>query len=73
MKKTLSIINLDCANCALKLERALSKIDGVNNVTVNFFAQKILIDFNDDMIEVVKENVYAVTQKTLKGVKILNF
>ena len=32
MKKVVRIKNLDCANCAAALERAVAKIDGVNSV-----------------------------------------
>lgn len=48
MTKTYRVHNLDCANCAAKVERAISKIDGVNSASVNFFAQKITIDVSDD-------------------------
>ena len=44
MKKTFSLDNLDCANCAAKMEKAISKIDGVQSATVSFFAQKLVVD-----------------------------
>lgn len=47
MTKTYRVHNLDCANCAAKLERALNKLDGVNSASVNFFAQKITVDADD--------------------------
>ena len=52
MVKTYKVANLDCANCAAKLERALSKIDGVNSAAVNFFAQKITLDIEDGRVEI---------------------
>ncbi len=55
MVKTYKVANLDCANCAAKLERALSKIDGVNSAAVNFFAQKITLDIEDGVIADVKK------------------
>ncbi len=51
MVKTYKVANLDCANCAAKLERALSKIDGVNSAAVNFFAQKITLDIEDGRVD----------------------
>lgn len=58
MRKTYKI-EVDCANCAAKIEDAVKKIDGIGDAVVNFMMQKIIIDFDDisekDMIkEVVK-------------------
>ena len=36
MKKTIKLIDLDCANCAAKIENAVKKLDGVTDVTVSF-------------------------------------
>ena len=36
MKKTFRMTDLDCANCAAKMENAIKKIDGVTNASVNF-------------------------------------
>ena len=35
MKKTIKLIDLDCANCAAKIENAVKKIDGVTNASVS--------------------------------------
>ena len=56
MKKTYKI-EVDCANCAAKIEDAVKKIDGIGDAVVNFMMQKIIIDFDDisekDMIKAV--------------------
>ena len=44
---------VDCANCAQKLEDALRKIDGVQEVTVNFITQKLTLVADDDRFEEV--------------------
>ena len=36
MKKTFKLIDLDCANCAAKMEAAIKKLDGVTNTTISF-------------------------------------
>lgn len=59
MKKRFALKDLDCANCAAKMEAAIKKIDGVNDAAVSFMAQKMTIDaddarFNDIMDEVVQ-------------------
>ena len=46
MKKTYKI-DVDCANCALKMEDAAKKTAGVKEATVNFMTQKIIIEFED--------------------------
>ena len=44
MKKTYRI-EVDCANCANKMEAAASRVPGIAKVTVNFMAQKMVVDF----------------------------
>ena len=58
MKKTYKLIDLDCANCAAKMERAIKKIDGVNDASVSFIAQKLTIDADDGRFdEIMREAV----------------
>ncbi len=61
MKKTFKLIDLDCANCAAKMETAIKKIDGVNNATVSFMTQKMTIEADDDKFdEIVKKAVECI-------------
>ena len=61
MKKVFKLIDLDCANCATKMERAISQIDGVTKATVSFMAQKLTIEGDDARFdEIVKEAVKCV-------------
>ena len=58
MKKTFKMIDLDCANCAAKMEDAIKKIDGVANASVNFMTQKMTLEADDARFdEIVKEAV----------------
>ena len=50
MKKSYKLQDLDCANCAAKMETAINKIDGVNKATVSFMTQKLTIDAADERI-----------------------
>lgn len=65
MKKTYRI-EVDCANCANKMEEAAGKIPGIADVTVNFMTQKMIVDFADgaDADTVMKQVV-----KTCKKVE----
>lgn len=59
MKKTYRI-EVDCANCAAKMERAIEKIEGVKNVSISFLTQKINIEADDErFVEIMQEAVKA--------------
>ena len=56
MKKTIKLIDLDCANCAAKIENAVKKIEGVTNASVSFMAQKMTLEApNDKFAQVLEE------------------
>ena len=58
MKKVFRLEDLDCANCAAKMERAVAGIKGVNSVSVSFLTQKMTLDAEDERFdEIVKEAV----------------
>ena len=54
---------VDCANCAAKGEEAVKKIDGVNDATVNFMAQKMVLDADDARFDEILQEVIAVAKK----------
>ena len=63
MKKKFKLIDLDCANCAAKMEEAIRKIDGVNDVSVSFLTQKMMIEADDDRFDdVVAEAVKCIAK-----------
>jgi copper chaperone CopZ len=56
MKKTFKMIDLDCANCAAKMEEGIKKIKGVQDATISFMAQKITIEAEEnDFPRILKE------------------
>ena len=63
MKKRYKPTDLDCANCAAKMENAIKKIDGVNDATVSFMAQKMTIDAEDERFDDIMQEVVAVCKK----------
>ncbi len=63
MEKIFRIKNLDCANCALKLEKKLSKIKGIESVEVNFLAQKITICGNKEVFESKMDEIRKICKK----------
>ena len=58
MKKTFKLVDLDCANCAQKMEDAINKLHGVT-ATVSFMAQKLTIEA-DDVDSIMKDVVKCV-------------
>lgn len=61
MKKVFKLVDLDCANCAAKMERAINQIDGVQKATVSFMAQKLTLEADDARFDdIVKEMVKCV-------------
>ena len=62
MKKTYKI-EVDCANCANKMEYAAKKTAGVKSATVNFMTQKMNVEFEDG------QDPAAVMQAVLKNCK----
>ena len=63
MKKRFAMKNLDCANCAAKMEAAIGKIDGVQSVSVNFLTQKLTLEAPDDRFDEILELAAAACKK----------
>ena len=62
MKKTYKI-EVDCANCANKMEQATKKTPGVANAVVNFMTQKMTVEFTEG------QDPAAVMKQVLKNCK----
>lgn len=71
MKKKFKLQDLDCANCAAKMEEAIKKIDGVNDATVSFMTQKLTIDAADDRFDAIMDEVEKVCAKVEPDTKIV--
>ena len=71
MKKKLKMNNLDCANCAMKMQEAISKLDGVNDVQINFMFKKMTIDADDERFDEIIKLAESECKKFEKNVSIL--
>lgn len=61
MKKKFKMDNIDCANCAMKMEEAIRKIDGVESANINFMLQKLTLEANEeDFEEIIKKAKIAI-------------
>lgn len=54
---------VDCANCAAKIEDAIRGIDGVQDVTLNFITQKLTIVADDDKFDEILKTAVAKARK----------
>lgn len=57
MRKSFRLDEIDCANCALKLQDALAQVEGVESVSVNFLTQKLTLTAADDRFDAVLDQV----------------
>ncbi len=71
MKKAFKLEDLDCANCAAKMEDAINKINGVKKATVSFMMQKMTIDAEDDSFDDILKEAVAVVAKVEPDCKII--
>ena len=65
MKKTIKLQNLDCANCASKIENTIAKLDGVINVKVNFMGQRMILETADDRFD----NIFSDAKKAARRIE----
>ena len=63
MKKKFKLMDLDCANCAAKIEDAIKKLDGVNDATVSFMMQKLTLDADDDRFDEILNEAAEICMK----------
>lgn len=63
MKKKFKLDEVDCANCAAKMEDAIRKIDGVKEVSVNFMTQKMTLEAEDESFETILDGACKVIAK----------
>ena len=71
MKKKFKLQDLDCANCAAKMEAAIRKLPGVNDAAVSFLAQKLTLDADDERFEEILDQAVKICKKVEPDCKIL--
>ncbi len=71
MKKVIKLRDLDCANCAAKMENAIKKIDGVQDATVSFLTQKMTLTADDSRFEEILDEVVRVCRRVEPDCEIL--
>lgn len=63
MKKVINLEDLDCANCAAKMECAVKKVEGVTNANVNFMMQRMTVEIDSENPQAVLAEIKKVCKK----------
>ena len=71
MKKVYRMEELDCANCARKMQDAIRRIKGVESVTINFFTQKMTLEAEDSRFEEIIQEAQKVCRRVEPDCRIL--
>lgn len=71
MKKVFKLEDLDCANCAAKMEAAIKKLPGVTNATVSFMTQKLSIEADDAVFDEVVQAVVKCIAKVEPDCRVI--
>ncbi len=71
MKKKFKLVDLDCANCAAKMEDGIKKIEGVKDANVSFMTQKMTIEAEDAVFDEVMKKVVDVCRKVEPDCQII--
>lgn len=71
MKKSFQLTDLDCANCAQKMEDAIRKLDGVQDAEVSFLMQKLTLTADDDRFDEILKKVVKTCRKVEPDCRIV--
>lgn len=71
MKKTYILEDLDCANCAAKIEEEVGKLDGVHQSTVTLLTQKLVIEVDEDKAKGILKDIKKIVKKFEPDVEVV--
>ncbi len=71
MKKSFKIEDLCCANCAAKLEEAISKIEAVNKVSLNYIAEKLTIEAEEEDFDAIMKECVRLAKRIEPDCRII--
>ena len=71
MRKVFKLEDLDCANCAAKMERAILKIEGVSFASVSFLTQKMTIEAEDAAFDSIMKQIVKTCKKVEPDCRII--
>ncbi len=72
MRRVYKVEDLDCANCAAKMQTAMEKIDGVNRASMSFMTQKFTLDAVDERFDEIFEECLRICKKIEPDMVVLH-
>ena len=73
MKKTYKLVDLDCANCAAKMERAIAELPEVKAVSVSFLKQKMSVELDDWLKRAAESEIQICVVSNSKRGRVVEF
>ena len=70
MKKSFKLEDLDCANCAAKIEKDTAKLDGVQSAAVNLLSQKMVIECEEGKVAEIVKSIKKIVGKYEPDVEV---
>ena len=70
MKKRYKVNDVDCANCAAKMEELIKKIPGVKDASLSFMAQKLTIEADEDKMDMILKEAEKIMKSIDKEASI---
>ncbi|MDR0425784.1 MAG: heavy-metal-associated domain-containing protein [Clostridiales bacterium] len=71
MKTIFRVKNLDCADCAAKMQTAVSKMPGVQGCSVNFLTQKMTVETDEALSDASVKDMQKTMRKVESGIELL--
>ncbi len=71
MKRSFKLKDLDCANCASKMECDINKLDEVNKASISFMTSKLVIDSDAEDFDAVLDKAQLICTKYEPDCKIV--
>ena len=71
MKKTFTLDEVDCANCAARMERKINEIEGVISASVSFMTQKLTIEASENDLDRILKEAQKVVSKIESDCRII--
>ena len=71
MKKKFKLQDLDCANCAAKMEASIKKLPGVHDVSISFMTQKMVLEADDERFDEIVLQASKAISKVDSDCKII--
>lgn len=71
MKKTFTLDEVDCANCAARMERKINEIEGVISASVSFMTQKLTIEASENDFDKILKEAQKVVSKIDSDCRII--